>query len=106
PIDEIEHAMMGASEVIAQQQPIRIADEVAIGEKEQFDQVEHRLLRDFLARVGVTRKGARRRVLVLNSVFHSRRPKSLPGDRPENMAVLLTYFRSIASRQVCCGVPK
>ena len=43
PADKIEDAMMGAPKSISFEQPIGVADEIAIGEKEQFDQIIHRL---------------------------------------------------------------
>ena len=59
-VDEIQHAMMGAAEIVAQQQPVGVADEIAIGEKQGLDQVEHRL---GAARLRRARGKARRRLL-------------------------------------------
>ena len=56
-IDEIQHAVMGAAKAIAHQQAVGVADEIAISEEKQFDQVEHRLLRQGL--VGSSGAGGR-----------------------------------------------
>ena len=39
---EMEHAVMRAAETVGFEQPVGVADEVAIGEEKQFDQVVHR----------------------------------------------------------------
>jgi len=39
-IDEMQHAMMGAAEVELLQHLVGVADEIAIGEEQQFDQIE------------------------------------------------------------------
>ena len=41
-VDEMQHAMMRTPEGEAFEKPVGVADEIAIGEEEQFDQVEHR----------------------------------------------------------------
>ena len=43
-VDEMQDAVMGAPETVLVQDPVGIADEVAIGEEEQLDQVVGRLL--------------------------------------------------------------
>ena len=40
----MQHAMMGAAETVGLEQPVGVADEIAIGEEQQFDQVEQRRL--------------------------------------------------------------
>jgi hypothetical protein len=45
PADKIENAMMSASKSVSLEQPIGVADKIAIGEKEQLDQFVHRLFR-------------------------------------------------------------
>ncbi len=42
-LDKIEDAMMGRPKPISFEQSIRVSDEIAVGEKEQFDQFIHRL---------------------------------------------------------------
>ena len=37
-VDEMDDAMVGAAEAVAQQRRVGIGDEVAIGEEEQFDE--------------------------------------------------------------------
>ncbi len=39
PVDEMQHPVMGAAEANLRQDRIRIADEIAIGEEQQFDQI-------------------------------------------------------------------
>ena len=45
--------MMGAPKSVGLEQPIGVADKVAIGEKEQFDQFVHRLIAAARARGGI-----------------------------------------------------
>ena len=42
PADEMQHAVMSAAEAVGLQHAVRVADEIAIGEIEQLDQVVHR----------------------------------------------------------------
>jgi hypothetical protein len=42
PADEMQHAVVGAPEAIGLEESIGVADEVSIGEIEQFDQIVHR----------------------------------------------------------------
>ena len=50
-VDEVQDPVMGPPETVLVQDPVGIADEVAIGEEEQLDQVVGRLLgQDILCR--------------------------------------------------------
>ena len=51
---EVQHAMMGAPESMRRQEPVRIADEVAVGEEKQLDEIDHR--RRVVGRKAVTRR--------------------------------------------------
>ena len=44
PADKIEDTMMSAPEPVSFEQPIGVSDEIAVGEKEQFDQFIHGLV--------------------------------------------------------------
>ena len=50
PTNKMQHPVMRASEAEGFEQAVRVADEVAVGEVEKFDQVEHR--RFVRARIG------------------------------------------------------
>ena len=43
-VDEMQHAMMRASEIGLRQDRIRIGDEVAIGEEQKLDEIHHRIV--------------------------------------------------------------
>ena len=43
-VDEMQHPVMGAAEAVVGEDPVGIADEIAIGEEQQFDQVVGRPL--------------------------------------------------------------
>ena len=44
-VDEVQHAVMGAAEAVVGEDAVGVADEVAIGEEQQLDQVVGRLAR-------------------------------------------------------------
>lgn len=42
--DEVQHAMVRAPEIIIFEQAVSVADKVAVSEKEEFDEIEHRFI--------------------------------------------------------------
>ena len=71
PVDEMQDPVMRAAEAVIAEDPVGIADEVAIGEEEQLDQVVGRLLgEDVLA-------GACRRPQSRDCVRHRTLPSVL-----------------------------
>ena len=40
--DEMQDAMMGPTEAVVFEEPIRVADEIPVGKEEELDQIEHR----------------------------------------------------------------
>ena len=51
-IDEMQHPMMGAAEAQFEQHLVRIADEIAIGKKQQLDDVPDRVRGRYRRRTG------------------------------------------------------
>ena len=83
--DEMQDAVMGAPEAVFVQDPVGIADEVAVGEEEQLDQVVGRRARPgYPCRIAETSKPEMRQA---------------PSLIPNFMSALLTYLRTIVTRQ-------
>ena len=110
-VDEMQDTMMRAAEPISLEQPVGIADEIAIGEEQKLDQIEHRLgsaLAD--ARGSIVTSGLRARPISFpsRSRFHgmpfSIRTATLPQRRFKSAT--LTYFSKIGTRQDCPDTPR
>ena len=84
--DEMQDAVMRAPELVAFEQTVGVAHEIAIGEEQKLDQIEHRF--------GVLALGLRPD-RALQSSFHA--------NAPEIKSVLLTCFRQSAARQASSG---
>ena len=68
----MQHAVMRAAEAVILEQAVGVADEIAIGEEEQLDEIDHRLALDLGRARAVGGNGASRRTsLRSTTVFTS-----------------------------------
>ena len=87
-VDEVQHPVMGAPEAEIGEDPVGIADEVAVGEEEKLDQVVDRRLGQDLVAGGRALPG---RLQAGGGSFI--------GSPTQFMSALLTYLRPIVTRQ-------